>query len=205
MSNEKIKAKLRAQFKDAEYAHAYMETFFNAAIATQIKVLREQRGLTQGELATLTSMKQERISVLENVDYGTWNVKTLRRLAEAFDVVLKVSFETFGQGIDEVGSFSRAALQRPSRAEDLGVSVALTSTTISQPADADSASASRFGPSREIPAGRIALLHDEWLVPRSPAENQFSVEPFEPSKGYLKTSKSTSASKSSTAAAMAMI
>lgn len=197
MSNEKIKAKLKARFKDAAYAHAYMETFFNAAIATQIKVLREQRGLTQGELAELTSMKQARISVLENVDYGTWNVKTLRRLAEAFDVVLKVSFESFGQAIEEVGSFSRETLQKPTRIEDLGASVPLASTTASIRSDAASASASRFGPREETHVVRSVLLREEWLVARAPAEHQFRDELFETFKPHSKLS--------TTAAAMAMI
>jgi transcriptional regulator with XRE-family HTH domain len=197
MSNEKIKAKLRTRFRDAEYAHAYMETFFNAAIATQIKVLREQRGLTQGELAELTAMKQERISVLENVDYGTWNVKTLRRLAEAFDVVLKVSFETFGQAIEEVGSFSRETLQRSPRAEDLRALSSTGSSAASIAADADSASASRFGHPREHHVGRGVLLQDSWLVASSPAEHQFEVKLFEPFKMHSKPSL--------TAASMAMI
>ena len=164
MSNEKLKNKLRERFKDVEYAHSYMETFINAAIATQIKVLREQRGLTQGELAELTSMKQERISVLENVDYGTWNVKTLRRLAEAFDVVLKVSFETFGQAIDEVGSFSREALQRTAREEDLSASVLKVSATINFPANPKSASASRFVSQGKANFPHSALLEKVWLV-----------------------------------------
>lgn len=196
MSNEKIKSKLRSRFNDAEYAHAYMETFFNAAIATQIKVLREQRGLTQGELAELTSMKQERISVLENVDYGTWNVKTLRRLAEAFDVVLKVSFETFGHAIEEVSAFSRETLQRSPRVEDLRASSSTGSSTASIATDADSASSSRFVAPGEKRVGRNVLLQEAWLIPRSP-EHQIDVGLYEPFN--------TRSKPSSTAAAMAMI
>lgn len=195
MSAEKLKSKLRERFKNAEYAHAYMETFINAAIATQIKVLREQRGLTQGELAELTSMKQERISVLENVDYGTWNVKTLRRLAEAFDVVLKVSFETFGQAIEEVGSFSRESLQRATRDEDLRASPP-TVSSVPSPSPLQSASASRFSSQGRTHVNRNTLLDEAWLVVESRPENRYELEFF----GTSRPAKNPSP----TSAAMAM-
>ena len=178
MSNEKLKSKLRERFKDAEYAHSYMETFINAAIATQIKVLREQRGLTQGELAELTSMKQERISVLENVDYGTWNVKTLRRLAEAFDVVLKVSFETFSQAIEGVDSFSREALQRTTRVEDLIASVVNAPTAINFPDEPKSANASRFASHGKDNFQQSALRDEVWLFDRPRSDDRPKLEPF---------------------------
>jgi transcriptional regulator with XRE-family HTH domain len=119
MSDEMLANKLREEFEDREYAHAYVNTFVAAQIATQIKVLREQRGLKQGDLADVTGMKQARISVLESPDYGAWTLSTLRRLAEAFDVVLNVSFETFGNTIDNITSFSREHLQREAREIEL--------------------------------------------------------------------------------------
>lgn len=113
--------KLREEFlKDKEYAHAYMEEFENSYIATQIKVLREQNGFTQNELAELAEMKQERISVLENVNYSSWSVNTLRKLARAFDLVLHVSFENFGDEIINITSLDRDKLSRTSRKVDLG-------------------------------------------------------------------------------------
>lgn len=111
--------RLREEFTDKEYAHAYMEESLNHYIATQIKVLREQRGLTQAQLAELAGMKQTRISVLENVEYESWSIKTLKQLAQAFDLVLFVSFETFSSSIDRLESFSRESLERISRETDL--------------------------------------------------------------------------------------
>src|SRR5712692_5991842 len=81
---------LRLEFKDEECAYTYVDEFLNAAIATQIKVIREQRGLSQEQLAEKTGMKQERISVLEDVNYGSWSVTTLKRIARALGVTLKV-------------------------------------------------------------------------------------------------------------------
>jgi ribosome-binding protein aMBF1 (putative translation factor) len=37
--------------EDEEYRYAYAEDFLNTSVATQIRVIREQRGLTQEELA----------------------------------------------------------------------------------------------------------------------------------------------------------
>jgi transcriptional regulator with XRE-family HTH domain len=110
---------LVTEFDDKEYAHAYMEEFSNMAIATQIKTLREQRGWTQKQLAEASNMKQERISALEDVDYDAWTIKVLRRLAKAFDLTIKVSFEKFSSGIFDVSRISPETLKRTPRAEDL--------------------------------------------------------------------------------------
>lgn len=110
---------LVSEFGDKEYAHAYMEEISNIAIATQIKVLREQRNLTQQQLAQAANMKQERICALEDVDYDAWTIKTLRKLAKAFDLTVKVSFEKFSTGILDISKIDRQTLQRTSRTEDL--------------------------------------------------------------------------------------
>jgi transcriptional regulator with XRE-family HTH domain len=110
---------LTREFEDKDYAHAYMEEFSNMAIAAQIKALREQRGWTQKQLAEHAGMKQERICTLEDVEYDAWTLKVLRRLAKAFDVTVKVSFEKFSSGILDATQISQKALERPSRLEDL--------------------------------------------------------------------------------------
>jgi transcriptional regulator with XRE-family HTH domain len=110
---------LRTKLTDSEFAHAYVDEFLSLSIATQLKVLREQRTLTQEELAHLAGMKQERISVLENVNYASWSISTLRKLAKALDVVLKVSFETFGSRALEMKNVSREFMERDSRTEEI--------------------------------------------------------------------------------------
>jgi transcriptional regulator with XRE-family HTH domain len=110
---------LLTEFKDKEYAHAYMEEFSNMAIAAQIKVLREQYGWTQKKLAEAADMKQERVCALEDVDYDAWTIKTLRKLAKAFDLTIKVSFEKFSSGILDISKISAETLKRTSRPQDL--------------------------------------------------------------------------------------
>ena len=107
-------SKIRKDFQDKEYRHNYLDEFLNAWIATQIKVLREQRGWSQKELAQHAGMLQPRISALENVNYSSWSVQTLRKLAEAFDLILRISFESFGDGIRDFSLFDPDHLQRPS-------------------------------------------------------------------------------------------
>jgi len=111
--------RLAEEFKDKDYAHAYLEEHGNLVLAAQIKVLREMRGLTQRQLADLAGMKQERISALENVDYDAWTVKTLRKLAKAFDTGLEVSFVPCSRAIMSVVNVSAERLQVPARADDL--------------------------------------------------------------------------------------
>lgn len=81
-------------------------------------MLREQRGWNQQQLASEADMKQARISVLEDVNYSSWSITTLKRLAKAFDVPLSVSFGTFGDTLLEIGNFSRDSLERCNFEED---------------------------------------------------------------------------------------
>lgn len=110
--------RLRREFQDREYRHAYVDDFLNASIATQIKALRERIGVTQIKLAELARMKQSRISALENVNYSSWSINTLRRLARVFDVALVVRFESFGERMKGIDGFDPIALAVPSFKED---------------------------------------------------------------------------------------
>lgn len=116
---KELAERLTQEFADKDYAHAYMEEHGNMFLAAQIKTLREMRGLTQRKLADLAGMKQERISALENVDYAAWTVKTLRKLAKAFDTGLQVSFVPCSDVIMGVVNVTRDRLGVPARTDDL--------------------------------------------------------------------------------------
>lgn len=109
---------LGREFLDEEYRYSYAEDFLNAWVATQIVVLRDKRGLSQKDLAELIGTKQPGISRLENVNHATWKTKTLKRIARALGVRLKISFETFGSLLGEDQKFSRESLSRPRFEED---------------------------------------------------------------------------------------
>ena len=74
---------LRENFRDLEYREAYADDYLNTYVATQIQVLREQRGLSQQELAELIGSKQPGISRLENVNHTSWKTDTLKKIARA--------------------------------------------------------------------------------------------------------------------------
>src|SRR5262249_15776042 len=65
--------------------------------------------------AKLIGTRQGVISRIENVNYSKWSTATLKKLARAFRVRLKVSFETYGSLLDEVETFSRPSLHRTPR------------------------------------------------------------------------------------------
>jgi transcriptional regulator with XRE-family HTH domain len=103
---------------DKDYRNAYADESLNITIATQIKVLREQRGWYQKDLADKANMKQSMISRFEDVNYASWSISTLKRLAEAFDVILDVRFRSFKDLVIDTCSFSRESLQVPEFRKD---------------------------------------------------------------------------------------
>jgi transcriptional regulator with XRE-family HTH domain len=98
--------RLGEDFKDEEARYAYADSVVNAFVSAQIKALREDRELNQEELAALIGTKQSGVSRLERSDYSAWKIETLRKLARAFGVRLRISFEEFGTIVDEVSGFT---------------------------------------------------------------------------------------------------
>jgi transcriptional regulator with XRE-family HTH domain len=156
---------LKQAFKDKDYRHGYADEFLNSSIATQIKVLREQNRWSQKELAKRAQMKQPRISVMENVNYSSWSIKKLRELAEAFDLTLCVSFESFGKRLADIERFNRESLERFSfdndpffaEREEMDVAAATKAFTKAQECLADVRMMLKVvrGPSAEAAQGNI--------------------------------------------------
>lgn len=113
-----IRERLLSKFRDKRYRHGYVDTFTDAYIATQIQVLREQRGLDQTALAKLAGLHQSQVSTLEDVDNSSWTIRTLKKIAKAFDLVLVVRFESFGRVLPDIGHLDRPSLQRHSFEDD---------------------------------------------------------------------------------------
>lgn len=111
--------RLASEFADKEYAHAYMESHAISRIAAQIHVLRKQRGWSQQKLAELSGIAQERISKIESGDFTSLTMSSLNKLARAFDVDVRMAFETFSAGILDVINLSKETLEVLPREEDL--------------------------------------------------------------------------------------
>lgn len=78
----KIRERLLKKFHSFTYRHTYVDEFTDAYIATQVKVLREQRGLNQTELGELAGMRQSQISELEDVNNRSWKVLYAKEAGE---------------------------------------------------------------------------------------------------------------------------
>ncbi len=113
-----IISSLMKDFQDPEVREVYSEEFINMKIATQIKVLREQRGWKQTELAERSQMKQPRVAVLENVNYESWSLATLRQFARAYDLVVDVEFKEYGEFLKDFNTFGRKPLEKRSFKDD---------------------------------------------------------------------------------------
>jgi transcriptional regulator with XRE-family HTH domain len=109
---------LKKELEDFEYRHAYDEDFLNTAIALQIRTLREERELTQSALAELIGTQQPGIARLENVNHSSWKVDTLKKLARALDVRLRIRFESFRTLLDDDTSFSERDIFVPAFEDD---------------------------------------------------------------------------------------
>lgn len=110
---------LRRSFRDDEYRYGYVESFLDAFIAAQLRALRLQRGWEQEDVAKRMGTKQSAISRLENVNYSSWSISTLKRLAKVFGVRLKVSFEEFATLPTDIENFKTSALERRQFEHDL--------------------------------------------------------------------------------------
>jgi transcriptional regulator with XRE-family HTH domain len=109
----------RKKLTSRKYAHAYLQQLQDLLLATQIRVLRKQRKLSQSQLARITGMKQARISLLENGSYSQWSLATLRAFAEALDVGLDVRFTSYFDLVDRMERESTESLEVAKRADEL--------------------------------------------------------------------------------------
>ena len=119
MNTIKRKDKIIKELKNKEYRDAFVSAHIDTGIPFQVRALREQRGLTQKELAERVGMKQERISAIENPNYkNAFTLSTLKRLASAFDIALIVRFVPISQLVDWELKLSAESLQAVSFSED---------------------------------------------------------------------------------------
>jgi transcriptional regulator with XRE-family HTH domain len=113
-----IRTELLADLKDEEFRHAYAWEFVDMILARQIRALRKHRGWTQADLAKKIGTSQPFISAIEDEDYGSLSISTLKDLARAFDVYPVVRFESFATLVTNVDSSSAEELQVPPFDED---------------------------------------------------------------------------------------
>jgi transcriptional regulator with XRE-family HTH domain len=104
--------------RNEEFRRAFVESLIADRIPAQIREMRLSRGWNQEELGRRAGMKQSRINLLERMDQPFVSVRTLTRIASAFDVGLKVRFVPFSELADDFASPSTADLDVPSFDQD---------------------------------------------------------------------------------------
>lgn len=110
--------------------HAFIEAESMTAIATQIRVLRVQRGWTQIELARKLRSSQAVISRMEDPSYGRLSLRSLVELAKVFDTGLQVRFVSLVKQLRDTWVIHRSDLEVPSF-EDEAANVGFVSTLAS--------------------------------------------------------------------------
>ena len=87
-----FKSRLRDELKDPEFKTHYQEERQALKMAMRIAELREQKGLSQQQLAKLMGTSQQAISRIESGEYDGFTLKTLEKIAEATGMCVKVEF-----------------------------------------------------------------------------------------------------------------
>ena len=85
---------------------SYVRSKPNVLIPSQIRSLRQRRGMKQCDLGVEADMKQARISALERIGESNLSIETLIRLAAAFRTGLIVKFAPHSEMLDWENSFS---------------------------------------------------------------------------------------------------
>jgi len=83
---------LREDLKDPEFKAHYQEERQALKPAMRIAELRDQKGLSQRELARLMGTSQQAISRIESGKYEGFTLKTLEKIAEATGMRVKIEF-----------------------------------------------------------------------------------------------------------------
>jgi transcriptional regulator with XRE-family HTH domain len=83
------------KFLNDSYRVSYLESHVKGGIAYQIQALREKEGVTQANFGRMLGMPQTVISRLENTEYGSVNINTLLKVANALKIGLEVRFCNF--------------------------------------------------------------------------------------------------------------
>ena len=99
-------SKLWRKLRNKAYRDGYTEAQLSIEIPFQIWALRKARGWTQAQLAERCGIPQARISHIEQPGRDPLSLRTLYRLASAFDVGLLVQFVSFSESVRREAAFN---------------------------------------------------------------------------------------------------
>lgn len=105
-------------FANKVFRDAFLEENIKTRLALQVRALREKAGWSQPQLGERTGHTQSGISRIEDPNYGKFTIRTLLKLASAFDVALFISFVPYTKLIREIKDVSPEALAVASYKEE---------------------------------------------------------------------------------------
>ena len=114
------KQSLYKKLQDPRYREAFVSSRIAQTVASQIKVMRQEKEMSQKDLARELGTSQNAIYRLENPRYGRPSISTLRKVASFFGVGLVVRFAAFSELVDWTLNISRRSINVPSFEKDLG-------------------------------------------------------------------------------------
>ena len=104
---------------DEEFRQAYMEATVHQDIAWQLKINRENRNITQAQLAKIIGTKQSAISRIEDSEYEGRTIPTLMKIAHAFGCALRVKLIPYSALSKEVKNTSEESFSVQSFEEEI--------------------------------------------------------------------------------------
>ena len=82
--------------QDKEFTEDYYVEIKKTHIAVEIRRFRKKAGITQKELAMMINTTQSAVSRIENPRYKKYSLSVLRRVANALNLEISVSFKEKG-------------------------------------------------------------------------------------------------------------
>lgn len=86
-----IDLRLAERLKNRDFRREWFRAQLEADVPESFRDMREERGMTQADLAAATGMKQSAISRFEGSRDAKWKLETLTKLADALDAQLIIS------------------------------------------------------------------------------------------------------------------
>lgn len=117
MSTRITNSKLFKRLKEKRYRDRFVAGEVKRLIPFQLRALRASRKWTQAELGSEANMPQTVISRIENGNAASLSIKTLLKLASAFDVALVIRFEPIDRLVDFVDNLSPETMSPRSSSE----------------------------------------------------------------------------------------
>ncbi len=100
------RGKLFTKLKNKKYRDAYVMNHVKTSLPIQARLIREQHGWTQEEIANRMKTTQTVISRLEDPNYGNLTLNSLFKLVSAFDMGLLVKIVPFTRLLHEFQDLS---------------------------------------------------------------------------------------------------